>query len=123
MDGSSSGVRSRKRRPRTLVGGFYDSVLSEAERAHLARARRVAGLDEEIAVLRLRLRGALEAHPEELALMIRGIDLLVKALSARYRMTKDDKAEVADSIRAALEEFEARASGKEDGDGAGEEPD
>jgi hypothetical protein len=42
---------------------FYARVLSTAEAADLPAALEVDGVDEEIALLRLRLRKAIEDHP------------------------------------------------------------
>jgi hypothetical protein len=41
--------------------------VSEAERLHLPDARQIEGLDEEIAVMRVRLRRALEERPEDIS--------------------------------------------------------
>jgi hypothetical protein len=103
------GARGRAGRRRgngsQLVAGFYDEALSEAERAALPLARELRGIDEEIAVVRLRLRSALEQHPEDLKLMAKGVDLLVKALSVRYRLSKDEKADLSAGIRGILGEI------------------
>ena len=55
--------RGRLRRDAPAAGeqaprGFYAEALSEAERADLGRGDEVEGVDEEIALLRLRLRSA-----------------------------------------------------------------
>jgi hypothetical protein len=97
---------ARRRRTPTVVDGFYDAALSEAEREALPLARRLGGIDEEIAVLRLRLRSVLTDHPENLSLMVRGIDLLAKALSTRYRLTKEERADVTDNLRHTLKGFD-----------------
>ncbi|OGO50021.1 MAG: hypothetical protein A2148_02920 [Chloroflexi bacterium RBG_16_68_14] len=93
--------RLRARRPRRqskLARDFYGSALDAAERIELDAAAEVEGLDEEIAVLRVKLRKALLKNPEDLALMLRGIDLLVKAVSARYRLSKQAEEDLAESI-------------------------
>jgi hypothetical protein len=102
---SASEVRSGRRRRPSPAGGFYDGALTEAERAELPAAKKLDGLDEEIALIRLRLRSALEQHPQNLTLMAKGIELLVKALSARYKLTKDDKTQVLESMRRTLREI------------------
>jgi hypothetical protein len=84
-------------RQRTLLG-FYAQALDEAERLELARAAEVEGLDEEIALLRLRIRQALTERPDDLPLMVRGIELLIKALAARYRITKEEEQDLAESM-------------------------
>ena len=77
---------------------FYGSALDEAERVQLDNAAGVDGLDAEIAVLRVKLRQALSERPEELALMLRGIELLVKAVSARYRLSPEAEEDLASSL-------------------------
>ncbi|MGD0765233.1 MAG: hypothetical protein ABR978_02870 [Dehalococcoidia bacterium] len=56
----------RRRRRENLAQSFYESALSAAERENLPQARDVEGLDEEIAVLRLRLRSVLKEHPDNM---------------------------------------------------------
>ena len=45
---------------------FYEEALTQAERADFPVALDVEGVDQEIAVLRLRLRTALKNRPEDL---------------------------------------------------------
>lgn len=103
-ESADAGLKSRRRaakrsprRPR-LARDFYGSALDAAERIELEAASEVEGLDEEIAVLRLKLRRSLEKRPDDLQLMLRGIDLLVKAVSARYRLSKQAEADLSDSL-------------------------
>jgi hypothetical protein len=84
---------------------FYAKALSEAERVELEQAMEVEGLDEEIALLRLRLREALSQHPENTQLLLRGVELLVKAVGAKYRLTKDGKKNLTDAITGVLKEL------------------
>lgn len=90
-ENASGEKRVRRRRPSKaqLADDFYGSALDAAERIELAAASEVTGLDEEIAVLRTKLRSVLAGHPEDLALMLRGVELLVKAVSARYRLSPE----------------------------------
>ena len=88
----------RARRGSKVARDFYGSALDAAERIELAEAAEVEGLDKEIAVLRMKLRDVLVNRPEELQLMLRGIELLVKAVSARYRLSKDAEEDLAGSI-------------------------
>lgn len=94
--------RSRgPRRPRRAQAGaerFYAGALNEGEREALPDAERVEGLDQEVALLRLRLRRALEERPEDFPLMLRGVELLVKAVSARYRLSARAQEDLADSL-------------------------
>lgn len=67
--------------------GFYSSALSRAERMHLSKARAQAGLDEEIALLRVRLHRLAQEHPEQFELLLKGINSLVRAVAARYKLS------------------------------------
>ena len=91
-----------RRAERAVLRSFYEPALDAAERADFAEARRVQGIDEEIAVLRLRLRRAIEEHPEDLAIMSRGIELLVRAVNTRYRLSKESSDDLGDNIAAVV---------------------
>lgn len=88
----------RPRRPRQSPKSFYAQALTEAERADLPAALKVEGMDDEIALLRLRLRTALTESPDDLTLMLRGIDLLARAVATRYRLSKRAERDLADSL-------------------------
>jgi len=83
--------------------GFYEEVLSEAERLDLPEARQMEGLDEEIAVMRVRLKRALEERPEDVQLIAKGLDLLVKAVAAKYRLSPKARKDLSDSIAGVVE--------------------
>lgn len=82
---------------------FYEEALTQAERSDFPVALEVEGVDQEIAVLRLRLRTALKQHPEDLQLMLRGVVMLVQALGARYRLPKVDQDAIADALAESIE--------------------
>ncbi|HWC30067.1 MAG TPA: hypothetical protein VG845_08305 [Dehalococcoidia bacterium] len=82
---------------------FYEQALSQAERADFPAALAVEGLDQEIAVLRLRLRTALQKQPEDLQLMSKGIAMLVRAVAARYRLPKADQDALAEALADSIE--------------------
>ena len=72
----------------TKTQHFYECALTEAERAELAGALKVTGIDAEIAALRVRLRRVIKEQPEDLALMLRGMDVLRRLLVTRYGLSK-----------------------------------
>ena len=76
---------------------FYGSALDAAHQTTLKYASNVEGLDKEIALLRLKLRDALQEGPESFQLMVRGMELLVKLVSARYRLSKKAEKDIASS--------------------------
>ena len=84
--------------PPATLRSFYADALSEAERADLPLALQVEGVEQEIALLRLLLRRAVQEHPQDLPLMFRGIELLARAVAARYRLSKKAERDFAASI-------------------------
>jgi hypothetical protein len=90
------------RRTAARVRDFYANALTEAERLQLADARHVDGLDEEIALLRVRLRSALEKRPEDFGLLREGIALLVRAVATQYRLSPKARKDLADRMAAVL---------------------
>ena len=99
--------RQRKRSRRSTAAGFYRSALSAAERLALSEAAGMRGLDEEIAVLRVKLRTALEDNPEDVKLMFKGLELLVRALAARYRLSQQAEGELSEKVEAVLRDLGA----------------
>src|SRR5688572_402268 len=85
---------------------FYAKALSEAERADLPVALEVEGMEEELAVLRLRLRAAIKKHPEDLPLMFRGIELVARAVAMRYRLSKEAQNDLSEQMVVALTRLE-----------------
>jgi hypothetical protein len=87
-----------------MIGGeaaarrFYAQALTEAEKAELPSVLEMEGIDEEIALLRLRLRQAVGEHPEDLPLMFKGVELLAKVVATRYRLSKRAERDLAASI-------------------------
>ncbi|MEE9324178.1 MAG: hypothetical protein V3U90_01295 [Dehalococcoidia bacterium] len=91
------------RRPRKKErNGFYSTILSEAERVLLSQAQEAEGLDEEIALLRLRLKNHLEEHPDDLSLLLRGMETLVKMVGANYRLSKKSRDDLSEAIHGVL---------------------
>ena len=75
---------------------FYRASLSEAEKWELAH--KMEGLDTEIALLRVRLKEALQKQPEDAQLIAKGVDLLVKAVAAKYRLSRKAQRDLSESL-------------------------
>ena len=84
-------------------GAFYEEALSRAERVRLSRARQLQGLDEEIALLRVRLGSLAEEQPDNVELLIKGIGMLVRAVSAKYRLSPRSEKDLYQSLLGVLE--------------------
>jgi len=94
-----------KRRRGVSMQSFYASSLTEAERVELEKAAEVENLDEEIAVLRVRLKTALSEHPQDYALLVRGIGMLTRAVAAQYRLSPRASRDLSDNLAAVLNRF------------------
>jgi hypothetical protein len=104
-----------RRRGRNRLRSFYAEALTEAERLELARAQEVEGLDEEMAVLRVRLKRALQEHPQDLALIAKGVDMLVKAVAARYKLSPKARRDLADNLANLIESMGELLEGPQGG--------
>ncbi len=77
---------ARDKRAATTTG-FYASALTRAERARFPKARMAEGVDEEIALLRIRLHSLASEHPEQLELLLKGVASLVRAVALKYKLS------------------------------------
>ena len=76
--------------------------MTEAEQEALETAQKLEGLSDEIAMLRVKLMTAIEERPEDLKLIAAGVNMLVKAVTAQYRLSPKAKGDLAESITAVL---------------------
>ena len=90
------------KRPRVTARNFYGRALDQAERLDLEEAQEIEGLDDEIALMRVRLKRAVEKHPEDVQLLVKGLDILVRAVGARYRLSPKSRRDLAENLAAAL---------------------
>ncbi len=81
---------------------FYGAALTKAERAQLPAAYEIEGLAHEIATLRVKLNTAIGEYPADLKLISAGVDMLVKAVAAEYRLSPRSKKDLAESMAAVL---------------------
>lgn len=81
---------------------FYADSLSESERELLSVARKMEGMAEEIAVLRVKLNTALKDNEKDFELMVAGVGMLVRAVATQYRLSPKARKELADQMTAVL---------------------
>ena len=67
--------------PISLRNFYVTEGMTEAERIELAEAHGVEGLEHEIALLRVRLKAAINDRPEDLKLLTHGVQTLVRGLA------------------------------------------
>lgn len=91
-----------KSKPRRRRESFYSRALTEAESANLEEAARMEGLDDEIALLRLKLRQVVERHPEDIKIQMEAVSTLARLASTRYHITRRQKESLKQAIAKTL---------------------
>ena len=85
--------------------GFYSRALDEAEKLQLEEARGIDGLDEEIAVLRIKLRELILNHPDNIELALEAANTIARLVRTRYNITKEQKRSLKEAIAKVLTEI------------------
>jgi len=78
--------------------GFYDRVLDEAEQIDFELASGVEGIDDEIALLRVKIKSILSHDPENMKLIMQVTNALARLVRTRYSITKDQKKGLKEAI-------------------------
>ncbi len=102
--------RSRRRAP-----SFYERALDAGDRRDFDAARRLDGLDDEVALLRLQVRRLLEDESHDPRVVQAGLRLLIQALVARHRLSGRQAESLSEAAAGLLEEFGALFAGGEVG--------
>ena len=77
---------------------FYSKVLDEAERLDFELAAGVEGIDDEIALLRVKIKSILEHDPENIKLIMEATNTLARLVRTRYNITKEQKKGLKEAI-------------------------
>ena len=91
--------------PPVNKGGFYARVLDEAERLDFEMAAGVDGIDDEIALLRLKIKSLLEKDPENIKRLAEATTTLSRLVMARYKMGSAHKKALASAIGTVLKDL------------------
>ncbi|MDD4874640.1 MAG: hypothetical protein PHE15_06690 [Dehalococcoidales bacterium] len=78
--------------------GFYSLVLDADEQSDFEQAVEVFGIDEEIALLRTKIKSVLRHDPENIDLLMKAITTLSGLLKTRYNIGKEDKTGLREAI-------------------------
>jgi hypothetical protein len=88
-----------------LKHGFYAATLSEAEKLDLELAADIKGIDDEIALLRVKIKSALEKDPDNIALLLDASATLARLVKLRYGLTEKDGHSIQENIVKVLKEL------------------
>jgi hypothetical protein len=101
IDRMSARLRGR-RSPAGKAGapksGFYSRVLDEAERLDFELASGVEGIDDEIALLRVKIKSLLENEPENIRLIMQVTNALERLVRTRYNISKEQRKGLKEAI-------------------------
>ena len=78
--------------------GFYSRVLDEAERLDFELASGVNGIDDEIALLRVKIKSILEKDPENIKLIMQATNTLAGLVKTSYNITKEQRKGLKEAI-------------------------
>ncbi len=78
--------------------GFYSKVLDEAGRLDFELATGVEGIDDEIALLRVKIKSLIERDPENINLIMQATNTLARLVRTRYNISKEDKKGLKEAI-------------------------
>jgi len=95
---------ARKGNQNARKHGFYSRALDEAEKVELEEAAFVEGIDDEIALLRVKLRELIEDHPERIDLHFEAANTIARLVRTRYQITREQKKSLKEAIAKVLTE-------------------
>jgi hypothetical protein len=95
-------VAAAAKRARAAARNFYSHALDQTERKDLKKAQEIEGLDDEIAMMRVRLKRAIGERPKDVQLLMKGLNILVRAVGARYRLSPKSRKDLAENLAATL---------------------
>jgi hypothetical protein len=70
--------------------GYYSRVLDESEQRDFEIATGVEGINDEIALLRVKIKSLVEHDPENIKLIIQAVNTLERLVRTEYNISKDD---------------------------------
>lgn len=78
--------------------GFYSKVLDEAEKLDFELATGVEGIDDEIALLRVKIKSLIAHDPDNIKLIMQATNTLAGLVKTSYNMTKEQRKGLKEAI-------------------------
>jgi hypothetical protein len=97
-------ARKAKGSGRNKARGFYSRALDEAEKLEFEQASQVEGIDEEIALLRVKLKELVERQPDRIDLHFEAANTIARMVRTRYQISKEQKRSLKEAIAKVLTE-------------------
>ncbi len=90
--GASKGNQSARKH------NFYARVLDEAERLDFELASGVNGIDDEIALLRVKIKSILGDEPKNIRLIVEATNALERLVRTKYKITREQRKGLKEAI-------------------------
>ena len=94
-----------KRKAEKSKRSFYTRALDEAEAMDFELAQDVDGIDDEIALLRLKIKSLLENDPDNIKHITEATDALSRLVMARYKIGSAHKKALVNAIGGVLKDL------------------
>ena len=78
--------------------GFYSKVLDEAERLDFEVTAGVNGIDDEITLLRVKIKSVLEKDPENIRLIMQATSTLAGLVKTKYKIGREQRKGLKEAI-------------------------
>jgi hypothetical protein len=107
METDRMAERPKRKRsaPKPKKPGFYAKVLDEADQLDFELAAGVNGLDDEIALLRVKIKSLLANDPENIKLLMDVTNTLVRLVNTKYKISKEQKQGLKEAIENVLKDI------------------
>ena len=85
-------------KPRANKQNFYARVMDEAEKIDFELASGLEGIDDEIAMLRVKIKSILGDEPGNIRLLVEATNALERLVRTRYRIGKEQRKGLKEAI-------------------------
>jgi len=86
------------------LGSFYSQSLGESEKRELEEASNIEGIDQEIALLRVKLRQLLQQQPGRIDLQFEAANTIARLVKIHYQITREQQTSLKEAIQKVLTE-------------------
>jgi len=84
---------------------FYTRVLDEAEKLDFETACGVEGIDNEIALLRVKIKSALAKEPDNIRIILQATEILARLVKTRYSITREQKKGLKEAVNTVIRDI------------------
>ena len=91
--------------PSARKQSLYTKVLDEAEKLDFELASGVSGIDDEIALLRVKIKSILGGEPQNIKLLVDVTNALERLIRTRYKITKEQRKGLKEAIGTVLKDI------------------